>query len=161
LSRWELFGSFAANFVQDQHLAPGHSGCVSENGGKQMHDWLMNFLSVTEPFVEAAIAVMPADIADSLYRHALALTVVLLALRIGRKKESGSVLHKPVAEALKGTLGRREHPALSALKTCPKCAVQLPLSTLVCDSCDYNFLSRTIGSRHRLLPAPNVAASNG
>lgn len=126
-----------------------------------MHDWLMSFLFVTEAAVEAAIAVMPVDIADTLFGHAIALTVVLLALRIGRKKESDSVLHKPLAEAFKETIGKGQHPALSALKTCPKCAVQVSLSTLVCDTCDYNFLSRTVGTRHKLLAAPDVAASHG
>jgi hypothetical protein len=41
-------------------------------------------------------------------------------------------------------------------KNCPKCAEQLPLSTLVCDACDYNFLSGSSQSRYRLLPAPDA-----
>jgi hypothetical protein len=126
-----------------------------------MHDWFTSFLLLAETGLEAAITVMPVDVSDTVFPHAVALTIVLLALRIGRNKESDSVLHKPLVEAVKGTLGKRQHPALSALKTCPKCAAHLPLSTLVCDTCDYNFLSRTVGTRPKLLAAPDVAASNG
>jgi hypothetical protein len=32
----------------------------------------------------------------------------------------------------------------------------MPLSTLVCDACDYNFLSGSSQSRYRLLPAPDA-----
>jgi hypothetical protein len=48
---------------------------------------------------------------------------------------------------------KRQH--VLTLKKCPKCAEQLPISALVCDSCDYNFLSRTVGHRHKLLPSPS------
>jgi Uncharacterised protein family UPF0547 len=42
--------------------------------------------------------------------------------------------------------------AALTFKKCPGCSAQLPLSTLVCDACDYNFLSSSI-LRHKLLPA--------
>jgi hypothetical protein len=60
----------------------------------------------------------------------------------------------------KGSPFKKHH----VLKKCPKCAKQLPLPTLVCDTCDYNFLSGTVGHRHELLPLPseprNDAADN-
>jgi hypothetical protein len=51
---------------------------------------------------------------------------------------------------------KKHHMDLRAFKECPHCADQLPLSTLVCDACDYNFLSRAVGLRHKLLPAPDA-----
>jgi ribosomal protein L40E len=42
-------------------------------------------------------------------------------------------------------------------KTCPKCAEQLPISALLCEACDYNFLSMSVVHRHKLLPAPQRA----
>jgi hypothetical protein len=42
---------------------------------------------------------------------------------------------------------------ISARKCCPSCSEQVPLSTLICDACDYNFLS---GHGHKLLPAPQA-----
>ncbi len=39
------------------------------------------------------------------------------------------------------------------VKSCPHCAEQVPLSTLICHACEYNFLSGTIGNG-RLLTSP-------
>jgi uncharacterized protein UPF0547 len=39
-----------------------------------------------------------------------------------------------------------------AVKTCPGCAEQLPLSALLCDACDYNFLAARPGQKR--LPSP-------
>src|SRR5262245_28256229 len=46
-----------------------------------------------------------------------------------------------------------ERRNISARKPCPSCTEQLPLSTLICDACDYNFLS---GNGHKLLPTPEA-----
>ncbi len=46
-----------------------------------------------------------------------------------------------------------ERRNISARKPCPSCTEQLPLSTLICDACDYNFLS---GHGNKLLPAPQA-----
>ena len=52
---------------------------------------------------------------------------------------------------------KEHHPVdLRAFKKCPNCAEQLPLSTLVCDACEYNFLSESNGPKHKLLPAPDA-----
>ena len=61
--------------------------------------------------------------------------------------------------ARKGKLtAKKHHPIdLRKFKTCPSCADQLPLSTLVCDACEYNFLSGSISPRHKLLPPPDAA----
>jgi len=49
-----------------------------------------------------------------------------------------------------------ERQNISALKTCPCCTEKLPLSTLICEACDYNFLSGMVGHGHKLLPAPET-----
>jgi hypothetical protein len=52
---------------------------------------------------------------------------------------------------------KEHHPTdIRAFKKCPGCAEELPLSTLVCDACEYNFLSGSIGSKYKLLPAPDA-----
>jgi hypothetical protein len=43
-------------------------------------------------------------------------------------------------------------------KDCPNCSEPLPLSALICEACDYNFLSRSVGGKHKLLAAPGSAA---
>ena len=59
---------------------------------------------------------------------------------------------------LRRSTAKEHHPGdLRAFKNCPNCADPLPLSTLVCDVCEYNFLSASIGPRHKLLPAPDAA----
>ena len=42
----------------------------------------------------------------------------------------------------------------SALKKCPGCSEELPLSAVMCEACDYNFLSGMVGHGHKLLPSP-------
>ena len=53
---------------------------------------------------------------------------------------------------------KRAPVELPIFKKCPKCAEQLPISSLVCDACEYNFLSGMVGSRLKLLPAPDEHA---
>jgi hypothetical protein len=110
-----------------------------------------------DAFVEIMKSSMTAvDATGSLSFYMIALTVLILAVRIASRKDPSFFQG---FLAFKGPRAKRQERVLSALKTCPKCAEQLPLSTLVCDTCDYNFLSRTVGHRHKLLPAPDVAAS--
>jgi hypothetical protein len=77
------------------------------------------------------------------------LTIVLInsAFRIISARNGGR-------SALPTSKERRIDPL--KFKNCPKCAEELPLSTLVCDACDYNFLSGSNQGRYRLLPAPDV-----
>jgi hypothetical protein len=92
---------------------------------------------------------------DVLYLGA-ALTLALLAARILRRKRSvpksfqahESFTPKRVA----GRLFKSQRSPV--LKQCPSCAQQLPLSALMCDTCDYNFLAERPGRRQVLLPPP-------
>jgi predicted amidophosphoribosyltransferase len=51
-----------------------------------------------------------------------------------------------------------ERRQIVALKKCPNCDDQLPLSAVLCDACDYNFLSEMVGHGQKLLPSPEVLA---
>ena len=87
----------------------------------------------------------------------IALIIALLVGRMGSKK--ASAFFKPrtskVKKALPAAIFRKHQAALSATKKCPNCAGNLPISTLVCDACEYNFLSGTVGLRNKLLPSPD------
>jgi hypothetical protein len=92
---------------------------------------------------------------DVLYLGA-ALTLALLAARILRRKRSvpksfqahDSFTRKRVTVRL---FKSQRSPVL---KQCPSCAEQFPLSALMCDNCDYNFLAERPGRRQVLLPPP-------
>jgi hypothetical protein len=49
-----------------------------------------------------------------------------------------------------------EKQHIPSLKKCPNCAEQLPLSGVICEACDYNFLSGMVGYGNRLLAAPQA-----
>ena len=78
---------------------------------------------------------MLAENSDILHYILLVLIFALLTVRMTRKEG-----------------GQKKDFAILAFNKCPQCTVQLPLSALVCDDCDYNFLSSSI-LRHKLLPA--------
>ena len=123
-----------------------------------MQEWIMRFSSFV---ASTTSSVLPVDAFERFYFQAIALTVFVLAIRIATERGHALLQKFFPAATFPGIRAKRQELVLSALKTCPKCAEQLPLSTLVCDTCDYNFLSRTVGHRHKLLPAPDVATSSG
>jgi hypothetical protein len=97
-----------------------------------------------------------AEGVDIPFITALALIFVLLAARIVKRKRSvlkslrarGAVTHKRAS-------GRFfEGQRIPALKQCPNCAEQLPLSAIICQTCDYNFLAERPGRGQKLLSAP-------
>ena len=49
-----------------------------------------------------------------------------------------------------------ERRNISAVKTCPGCSEQVPMSVLICAGCDHNFLTGTVGSGQRMLPSPEA-----
>ena len=73
-----------------------------------------------------------------------------------RKKEmnfkSFTARSDPMDNSTAGRFFERHH--IPALKKCPNCAEQLQLSALICDACDYNFLSGMVGRGQKLLPSP-------
>jgi hypothetical protein len=82
---------------------------------------------------------------------AVALILVLLVTRIVKRKHfraRGTGTHKHASGRL---FERQRSPEL---KPCPTCNEQLPLSAIICDICDYNFLAARPGRGQKLLPSP-------
>lgn len=87
---------------------------------------------------------------DLLFYLAMAATLAVLVARTLRS-EGGA--HRFFANPFKKSFARKHEFAILAFKKCPQCAEQIPVSTLVCDHCDHNFLAGSV-LRHKLLPAP-------
>ena len=90
------------------------------------------------------------------YLGAIAAILPVLAAIIASKKHVGS-FHGFLSGASVGIFQKTEPMNLLTLKKCPECAEPLSLSALLCDKCDYNFLSGSIAHRHKLLPPPSEA----
>jgi uncharacterized membrane protein len=129
-----------------------------------MYEAISQSLSLVTLVVTNGSTLMIDGGSDILHFLAMALTLAFLTARIASMKD-GSFFKWFVAGALLGIIAlpvaifKRHHVVLSALKKCPKCAEQLPLSALICDACDYNFLSRIVGHGHKLLASPNTSGS--
>lgn len=94
---------------------------------------------------------------DILDFSAIALILVFLTARIVKRKHGGSFeSFQARSTSTNNCASDRffERNRMPALKTCPNCAEQLPLSALVCDACDYNFLAARPGRGQKLLPPP-------
>jgi|SRR4030095_13407581 hypothetical protein len=102
---------------------------------------LENFLSFATPVVMNEGTLTIGEGLDFFLFSGIALALAFLMARFAKQKGSSFKKH-------------------DVLKKCPKCAEQLPLPTLVCDTCDYNFLSGTVGHRHKLLPSPSDALAH-
>jgi hypothetical protein len=90
---------------------------------------------------------------DVLTHAAIVPILAILTASIARRKD-GSIFKWLFPATLVKLFAKKEPFALPAFKKCPKCDEQLPISTLVCDTCDYNFLAGTVRHRHKMLPAP-------
>jgi hypothetical protein len=84
-----------------------------------------------------------------------ALTLALLAAQMFRKKWSVSKSFQARDNFTRKRVGSLfKSQRTPVLKPCPSCAQQLPLSALMCDTCDYNFLAERPGRRQVLLQPP-------
>ena len=100
---------------------------------------------------------MIAEESNILHFAAIALILVFLAIRIAKGKD-GSLFNSFLA----GRSFTNDHATdrmfemghIQALKKCPNCNEQQPLSALICEPCDYNFLTGMVGHGHKLLPSP-------
>jgi hypothetical protein len=99
-----------------------------------------------------------AESVDVLSISAVALTLAILAAKTLRRKRSvpkSIQAHESfTSKRVKGRLFKSQRSPV--LKQCPTCAQQLPLSALMCDTCDYNFLAERPGRRQVLLPPPKA-----
>ena len=93
-----------------------------------------------------------ADLDIFIYASILPVLAILVT-RIVRKKEGG-IFKSSLRGTIKNVYKKKDHFAAPVSKKCPKCAEQLPLSALVCDTCDFNFLAGSVTYRHKMLPAP-------
>jgi len=83
----------------------------------------------------------------------------LIATRIPGKKAGFS---KSFREAVPSRI-RAKHfdkqPLSTTYKKCPDCAAQVPVSALLCDACEYNFIASMATHRHKLLNPPTISAA--
>lgn len=87
-----------------------------------------------------------------------AVILAVLGLLIGRTLAKQHLI--TFASFLRERFARRNEIPILVFKKCPQCAEQLPVSALVCDGCDHNFLAGSI-LRHKLLPAPESSMRGG
>jgi hypothetical protein len=91
---------------------------------------------------------------------AVALMLVLLAARRMRRKRRSSKSfgagHFPGDKRASGVFSKKQRNPL--LKPCPNCGERLPLSAILCNSCDYNFLAERPGRGQNLLPPPQAVS---
>jgi hypothetical protein len=123
-----------------------------------MHEAIVEiFSTLAKHLVTDGNTIMIAGGSNLLQFSAIALILVFLAARIAKKKY-GSLFKSFNAESalanncVSGRFFERQH--IPALKPCPNCAEQLPLSSLICEKCDYNFLAARPGHGQKLLPSP-------
>ena len=89
---------------------------------------------------------------------ALAVTLIVLATRLV-KHPIGVFFKSRTADMLiNNAISERLFAAktIPLQKNCPHCAEATPISALICDACDYNFLSGTVGTKQKSLPAPHL-----
>jgi hypothetical protein len=101
---------------------------------------------------------MIAGGSDILYFAAMALILVLLTARIVKRKRGGFFKSSRARSTSTNKCAADrffENKRMPAVRPCPNCAEQLPLSALVCDACDYNFLAARPVRGQELLPPPN------
>jgi hypothetical protein len=94
---------------------------------------------------------------DTLHIAAIALILIFITARIVKRKNGSFLNPFCLASMLPNHRASErffEIKHVAALKSCPNCATQHALSVLICDACDYNFLTERPGRGQRLLPPP-------
>jgi hypothetical protein len=87
----------------------------------------------------------------------LALILIMVAAWTAKKPIAAFFKSYPTSRAFTHNLLAARWLApkpILAQKNCPHCAVPMPISALFCDACDYNYLSGSLGTRQKSLPAP-------
>ena len=115
------------------------------------------FLNLVKPVMTDGSALMITGDSNILQFSAIALILVFLMARMAKKKYGSSFRSSMPESAITNNFVADRLFAsqrIAAQKNCPNCAEQLPLSALLCEGCDYNFLSRMVGSKHKMLPSP-------
>ena len=109
--------------------------------------------------VERATTAMTFEGIGIFHLFVMALALAFLTAGIAHNK-GGSFFKWFLAGAFLGIIAlpvavfKKKQLAPPALKQCPKCAEQLPIQALVCDRCDYNFVSMMVGCQTKPAPSP-------
>ena|SRR5918996_422474 len=116
-----------------------------------------NFLNLVQLVFNGSTFMIAGDV-DILHISAIALGLVFLRLRRLNKRSGGSFESSAKSIPTNNCASARflDRQRIPALKKCPNCAEQLPLSALLCNACDYNFLATRPGRGQQLLPAPHA-----
>jgi hypothetical protein len=117
---------------------------------------LENLSSLANLVLTYGSTLLIAEDLDIPFITAVALIFVLLAARVVKRKRGvlkfirarGAVTNKRASRRL---FESRRGPVL---KPCPNCSEQLPLSAIICNICDYNFLAERPGRGQNLLSSP-------
>ena len=100
---------------------------------------------------------MLAESLDILHFFAPAIVLMFLIASIGSRKPGGFFRALVWGSAFSNDCAADkmfEKHHIAASKKCPNCEEQLPLSGVICEACDYNFLSGMVGYGNKLLPSP-------
>ena len=140
----------------NQHtLLFGHSCCstfpamltIQQAVMEQLSNWTKFLLTYFDMFTTAE------GLDVSLF-SAIASILALLAASILRRRQAArkSFQAKKASTHKHASIRLLKRQCTPVLKRCPGCAEQLPLSAIICDKCDYNFLVERSGRRPALLP---------
>ena len=132
-------------------LVLGLSVALHRTSGEAYGGSLVENLSKLTNFVLSYVsALIVAEGVNILPVIVVILILVLLVARIIKRKRRALK-----AFGARDTLafGSRRSPAL---KPCPNCTEQLPLSAIICDNCEYNFLAQRPGRGQKLLPSAKL-----
>lgn len=86
---------------------------------------------------------------------AIAVMLVLVALRFIKRKPRDRFESFQAASSSRNA-GIFERQRVPATKKCPACEAELPLATIICEGCDYNFLAARPVRSQRMLPSPEA-----
>jgi hypothetical protein len=107
------------------------------------------------------ITAMIIEGSNILYFTPIAVVLVAFTARIARGRHGSVFSSLAVRRRFRNDRAYDrmfEKRQIVAFKKCPNCTEQLPLSAVLCDACDYNFLSEMVGHGQKLLPSPEALA---
>jgi hypothetical protein len=104
---------------------------------------------------------MIASSVEISFSLALAVTLIVLAARLVKHLIGIFCKSRTADMLINNVISERLFAAKSIplQKNCPHCAEATPISALMCDFCDYNFLSGMVGTKQKSLPAPHLVTS--
>jgi len=111
---------------------------------------VVNFL-----LIDGGAAMMTAGLEIAIGAVALILVLLLARMKTKKFRARRTRTHQRASVRL---FEKKPNPER---KPCPNCAERLPLSAIICDKCDYNFLAARPGRGQNLLPSPEAPIHDG